>query len=250
MPELLTQTLAAVPKLEDIKRALFIEPHPDDNEIGAGGTIAWLRAHNADVYALTITDDRLDCDRAQFKDNLSLRQRESLAAAECLGMKHTGFLGFSDKTDASAEEIAAKIVPIIRAIQPDAVFSVDPTLPNECHRDHIKVGWAVRYAVMDAICDFYPRLPDNTRHPDTWQISVLGPYFTAEPNTLPDIGPFWKSKLDAMNCHGSQMNPSLLLALDAQSRWFGEKAGTERSEALKLYSFLQLHCFNLPVFPT
>ena len=250
MPELLTQTLAAVPKLEDIKRALFIEPHPDDNEIGAGGTIAWLRAHNADVYALTITDDRLDCDRAQFKDNLSLRQRESLAAAECLGMKHAGFLGFSDKTDASAEEIAAKIVPIIRAIQPDAVFSVDPTLPNECHRDHIKVGWAVRYAVMDAICDFYPRLSDNTRHPDTWQISVLGQYFTAEPNTLPDIGPFWKSKLDAMNCHGSQMNPSLLLALDAQSRWFGEKAGTERSEALKLYSFLQLHCFNLPVFPT
>ena len=250
MPELLTQTLAAVPKLEDIKRALFIEPHPDDNEIGAGGTIAWLRAHNADVYALTITDDRLDCDRAQFKDNLSLRQRESLAAAECLGMKHAGFLGFSDKTDASAEEIAAKIVPIIRAIQPDAVFSVDPTLPNECHRDHIKVGWAVRYAVMYAICDFYPRLPDNTRHPDTWQISVLGQYFTAEPNTLPDIGPFWKSKLDAMNCHGSQMNPSLLLALDAQSRWFGEKAGTERSEALKLYSFLQLHCFNLPVFPT
>ena len=250
MPELLTQTLAAVPKLEDIKRALFIEPHPDDNEIGAGGTIAWLCAHNADVYALTITDDRLDCDRAQSRNNLSLRQRESLAAAECLGMKHAGFLGFSDKTDASAEEIAAKIVPIIRAIQPDAVFSVDPTLPNECHRDHIKVGWAVRYAVMDAICDFYPRLPDNTRHPDTWQISVLGQYFTAEPNTLPDIGPFWKSKLDAMNCHGSQMNPSLLLALDAQSRWFGEKAGTERSEALKLYSFLQLHCFNLPVFPT
>ena len=249
MIERLAQTLAAVPKLEDIKRALFIQPHPDDNEIGAGGTIAWLRAHGAEVYALTVTDDRLDCDRTLFENNLSLRQRETLAAAECLGVQHAGFLGFSDKAEASAEEIAAKIVPIIRALRPDAVFSVDPTLTNECHRDHIKVGWAVRYAVMDAVCDFYPRLPDNARHPDTWQVSVLGQYFTAEPNTLLDIGPFWDDKLQAMNCHRSQMDPSLLLALDAQSRWFGQKAGTERAEALKLYSFLQLHCFNLPVSP-
>ena len=30
----------AYPKLEDIQSALFIQPHPDDNEIGAGGR--WL----------------------------------------------------------------------------------------------------------------------------------------------------------------------------------------------------------------
>ena len=28
----------AYPKLEDIQSALFIQPHPDDNEIGAGGS--------------------------------------------------------------------------------------------------------------------------------------------------------------------------------------------------------------------
>ena len=28
------------PKMDDIKTALFIQPHPDDNEIGAGGTMA------------------------------------------------------------------------------------------------------------------------------------------------------------------------------------------------------------------
>ena len=32
----------AYPKLEDIQSALFIQPHPDDNEIGAGGTMAYL----------------------------------------------------------------------------------------------------------------------------------------------------------------------------------------------------------------
>lgn len=247
MIELLAEKLAAAPKLGGIRRALFIQPHPDDNEIGAGGTMAWLLAHGAEVHALTVTDDRLDCDAAQLENGMTPRQRETLAAAECLGVRHIGFLGFADKTDATAEEIAAKLVPVIRTLRPDAVFSVDPTLTNECHRDHIKIGWAVRYAVMDAVCDFYPRLADNARHADAWQVSVLGQYFTAEPNTLPDIGAFWEKKMQAVKCHRSQVNRELLLALDAQSRWFGEKAGVKRAEALKLYSFLQLHCFNLPI---
>ena len=33
----LTARLLSPPRLEDIASALFIQPHPDDNEIGAGG---------------------------------------------------------------------------------------------------------------------------------------------------------------------------------------------------------------------
>lgn len=249
MMERLAVELAAVPKLETVRRALFIQPHPDDNEIGAGGTMAYLLSRGAEVFGLTVTDDRLDCPPDQYRDGLSLRQREALDAMARLGVQSAGFLGFADKTDATAEQIAEKIVPVIRRLRPDAVFSVDPTLTSECHRDHIKTGWAVRYAVMDAVCDFCPRLPDNARHTDPWQIGILGQYFTAEPNAYADIGAFWDAKLDAVKRHRSQVEPTLLLALDAQSRWFGQKVGVKRAEALKLYSFLQLHCFNLPVEP-
>ena len=34
--------LCAPPQLKNAKRVLFVQPHPDDNHIGAGGTMAWL----------------------------------------------------------------------------------------------------------------------------------------------------------------------------------------------------------------
>lgn len=242
----LTELLCAAPSLEGLRSALFIQPHPDDNEIGAGGLMASLIASGAEVWELTVTDDRLDCAEADFRDGLSLRQREAAAAMEELGVRSAGFLGFADKTDASAEEIAAAIVPVIRKLRPEAVFSVDPLLPCECHRDHIKVGWAARYAVMDAVCDFCPRLPGGARHADVWQTEILGAYFTAEPNYIADVGAFWDAKLRAVGRHASQTSEELLTALDLQSRYFGAKAGCGRGEAFRLYSFLQLHCFNLP----
>lgn len=243
----LIKKLTAPPKLDGIKKALFIQPHPDDNEIGAGGVMAYLVSKGAEVWELTVTDDRLDCGADGFKGGLTVRQREALAAMKTLGVQNAGFLGFADKAEASVTEISDKILPVIRRLRPDAVFSVDPTLPNECHRDHIRVGWAVRYAVMDAECDFYPRLPGNGRHGDVWKTPILGQYFTASPNVIADIGAHWKLKCGAIRCHKSQVSAPLMAALDIQSRYFGEQGGCKRGEALRLLNTLELHCFNLPV---
>ena len=38
----MVEKICEPPKLSSIKKALFIQPHPDDNQIGAGGTIAML----------------------------------------------------------------------------------------------------------------------------------------------------------------------------------------------------------------
>ncbi|QIK69236.1 hypothetical protein G7062_02555 [Erysipelothrix sp. HDW6C] len=43
------------PKFDDITSALFIQPHPDDNEIGAGGMMAKLVDKGIPVYSLTVT---------------------------------------------------------------------------------------------------------------------------------------------------------------------------------------------------
>ena len=247
MDEFMLKAILAPPSLEGIKSVLFIQPHPDDNEIGAGGLMAKLAVGGAKVYGLTVTDDREEC--PPDADGLTVRQREAISAMEALGVKNAGFLGFADKTDATEEQISAAIVPVIRRLRPNAVFSVDPNLPNECHRDHIKIGRAVRYAVMDAVCDFYPRLPGGARHGDVWQVDILGQYFTAEPNAVIATDEFWKDKLAAVRCHGSQCSPELLTALELQARWFGSRANCTYAEAFKLFSFLQLHCFNLPVIP-
>ena len=52
------ELLCAPPDLSKAKRVLFVQPHPDDNQIGAGGTMAWLISLGVEVYELTVTDDR------------------------------------------------------------------------------------------------------------------------------------------------------------------------------------------------
>jgi len=233
--------------LESIRRALFIQPHPDDNEIGAGGTMAYLKSLGAEVYALTVTDDRFSSDMLSGAPLIAMRKKEALAAMEVLGVKSAGFLGFSDKTPASIEEIAAAILPVIRELKPDAVFSVDPGLRDECHSDHVKVGIAVKYCVMDSNIKHYPEKPDSAPHADAWEVPILGQYYTDRPNTTVDIEAFREKKYEAVQCHASQCSPELLMALDFQSGILAEGTGFEHVEKLRLLSSLHLHCFVLPV---
>lgn len=241
--------LCSPPDLSKAKKVLFVQPHPDDNQIGAGGTIAWLRSLGVEVYELTVTDDRYADPAYIGKENdvLTVRQKEALAAQQYLGMKNAGFLGFADKNDASEREISLKIVEVIREIQPDYVLTADPSLINECHSDHIKVGNAVKYAVMDAECNFYPDFIDGKLRDDAWKVKGVGFYYTDKPNTLIDITDFEETKMKAVKCHESQCEPGLLAAVMLQQQIFAEGTPFKAAEPLRLLSGLQIHCFNLPV---
>ncbi len=241
--------LCSPPDLSKAKRVLFVQPHPDDNQIGAGGTIAWLRSLGVEVYELTVTDDRYAVPEYIGKENdiQTLRQSEALAAQKCLGMKNAGFLGFADKNDNSVREISLKIVEVIRKVKPDYVLTVDPQLETECHSDHIKVGEAVKFAAMDALCDFYPEFDDGKLRTDAWRVKGVGFYYTDKPNTLVDITEFEELKMKSIKCHKSQAEPTLLAAIMLQNKMFAEGTEFEAAEPLRLLTSLQMHCFNLPV---
>ncbi len=235
------EQLTAVPKLENIKVALFVQPHPDDNEIGAGGTMAYLKSMGVEVYALTVTDDH----RVDGATTPTLRQKEALAAMEYLGVKNAGFLGFANKTDASAREIADEILKVVRELRPDALFSVDPDLENECHSDHLKVGLAVRYCFLDCGCEFYPYDDQIKAQKQAYGIKILGQYYTDKANTFVDISDYEELKYGAVACHTSQCSPELLHLLKTQSRYFANGTDCTAIERIKLVSLLQSHCFNI-----
>lgn len=241
--------LCAPPDITKAKRVLFVQPHPDDNQIGAGGTIAYLRTLGVEVYELTVTDDRYAEPEYIGKENdvQTIRQKEALAAQQKLGMKNAGFLGFADKTDASEREISLKIVEVIRKIKPDYVITADPNLASECHSDHIKIGNAVKFAAMDALCNFYPDFVDGKLRDDAWRVKGVGFYYTDKPNTLIDITDFEDIKMESIKCHVSQAEPALLAAIMLQQKLFAEGTDFKSAEPLRMLSALQMHCFNLPV---
>jgi len=240
------EKLCEPPKIKNIKRALFIQPHPDDNQIAAGGTIAMLIDQGVEVYELTVLDDRF-LDLTYKGEGLTVRQKEALAAQKCLGMKSAGFLGFGDRTEASVREISKAIVPVIRQIKPDAVFTADPNLENECHEDHIKVANAVKNAVMDASFPFYPEYIDNELRKDIWMVDTLGFYYTDKPNTIVDISDYEQKKLDSMRCHVSQVKADLEAVIVMLDQQLAADTEYKAAEVFRIISKFHMHCFNLPV---
>ncbi|MCL2512322.1 MAG: PIG-L family deacetylase [Oscillospiraceae bacterium] len=252
----LLDKLGRAPSLDNIQRALFVQPHPDDNQVAAAGLISKLVAEGKEVYELTVCDDR-EVDIGYTGEGLTTRQKEVLAAEECLGLKHAGFLGFADKTRASADDISVKIVEVIRKIKPDAVFTADPSLYTECHSDHIKTGEAVKYAVMDAECAFYPSLINGQLRDDAWKVDMIGFYYTDRANTFVDVTEFFEKKIESVKCHVSQQAPGFLFAIgaldQAAAAAFREKydgpGECEYAEGYRVMSNLHMHCFNHDVLP-
>lgn len=242
--------LCSPPDLSKAKRVLFVQPHPDDNQIGAGGTMAWLVSIGVEVWELTVTDDRYAVPEYIGKENEveTIRQKEAKAAQEFLGVKNAGFLGFADKTRATADEISQAILPVIRKIKPDFVLTVDPLLATETHSDHIKVGNAVKFACQDSQCNFYPEFKNgNELRDDAWKVNGIGFYYTDKPNTLVDISDFEEIKMDSIAKHVSQADPALTIGIRLQQQVFAKGTPFKAAEPLRLISNLQSHCFNLPV---
>ena len=78
---------APFPKIESFQSYLFIGPHPDDIEIGAGATAAKLASMGKKITFLILTDGRYgdgSSDGVKGDDLAELRKQESIRAAECL----------------------------------------------------------------------------------------------------------------------------------------------------------------------
>jgi LmbE family N-acetylglucosaminyl deacetylase len=45
-------------RIESLKRVMCIQPHPDDADVGIGGTVAELSKLGSEVTYVTMTDDR------------------------------------------------------------------------------------------------------------------------------------------------------------------------------------------------
>ena len=91
---------APLPDLESFDRYLFIGPHPDDIEVGAGATAAKLAAAGKTVCFLVCLDGRFGLENAPAgtgPDELALlRTEEARHSARVLGVDDLRFLGLSD----------------------------------------------------------------------------------------------------------------------------------------------------------
>lgn len=239
--------LLRLPSLFDCKRILCVQPHPDDMDIGWGGTVAALAAHGVEVIYLSVTDDAAglvgDEAKLPYPQRVAMRRREQEVAAETLGVSETLWLEYPDAGDWRIQDARNAIVDVIRRLSPDAVATVDPWLPYEAHRDHSKCGLAASEAI---ILSTFPAIGTHSV-PRDLKVEAAIYVFTSRPNTSVETTEFRGLKLEAIAAHRSQFESDSLEQLfaidEARSRDLGSQTGAEYAEACKVLDPLALHIF-------
>ncbi|MGB9809453.1 MAG: PIG-L deacetylase family protein [Caldanaerobacter sp.] len=238
-----------VPNLEECKKLLCIQPHPDDTDVGAGATIAKLIEEGCKVYYLTVLDGRFGIDDTNVtpEELVEIRIEEQKKAAQVLGVEKTIFLGYRDIFTGNLIEIRDKLVEIIRDIKPEMVMTVDPWLPYEAHPDHRNIGMIAVEASLFAKMPYYPYEKNHYFLPP-WELKAIVFYHTSNPNTFIEISEdHMKKKIEAIAAHESQFPEKVLKLYSAffyeQAKHLGKSKELGMVEAFKVLSLRHLHCF-------
>lgn len=221
-----------------MKNIIVISAHPDDETLGAGGTILKHIANGDKVYWLIVTNV---FESEGFSiEKVSSRQEEIKKVAELLGISKTYCLDYPTMTLSSSSLL--KMVPEISSVfmeaKPEIIYVVNR---SDVHSDHRVIFNAVmactksfRYPFIKQIMmyecisetEFAPALPEK--------IFI--------PNYFVDITKYLNSKLEVMKVFESELEehpfPRSLDNITALAHFRGASAGVKYAEAFQLLKFI------------
>lgn len=235
-----------LPKIESFNKFLFIGPHPDDIEIGAGATATKLAKMGKQIKYVIVTDGGVGAmdDKITEDELKKTRKQESINAANKIGVTDIEFLEFHDGNLYDIKDIEKAISKIIVEYKPDCVFTPDPNVPTEMHPDHLNVGRATTNAVMFTA---YKIAMERIGINDTHNISALSLYYTDKPNSYVKVKKYLKLRMEAVRCHKSQFDDNGFKMLNTYFNLrytrFGFRKFQQKSEGFKVLGPTHWHCF-------
>ena len=116
--------------------------HPDDIEIGMGGTVAKLTGMGYDVRLVIATLPNF-----VKTDTKEERKQESIMSAKVMGCKTPEFLDLSPEEIAFNRKFVTQISKIIQELNPEAIFT---QWIGDTHQDHQSLTRAVVAAARDS----------------------------------------------------------------------------------------------------
>ncbi len=138
-------TLAGLPPWQPpLVATVVVAPHPDDETLGAGGLIAWLRRRGIEVAVVAVTDG----ENCYAGEHLGMvREQEQERALACLGVAseniHRLHLPDSDVSNYEPE-----LVHALQTLVPEGSHMVAPWR-QDFHPDHEACGRAAQQVAAD-----------------------------------------------------------------------------------------------------
>ena len=204
---------------------LAVYAHPDDADVGCGGTLARWAKGGTVVHLIVCTDGGKGTTelRVQPKKLAAERASELEASSALIGLTSVDNLGFRDGELTDSDEFRRTLVARVRELRPDVVCGHDPTAiffgqDYFNHRDHRILGLTLLDAVAPAAA--LPHYFPDAGPPH--QVATVLLSGTLEPDDWVDVSDTIETKAAAVECHRSQFA--------GQNGWAGEAVRRRAAE--------------------
>jgi LmbE family N-acetylglucosaminyl deacetylase len=218
----------------NVRTALVVAAHADDEALGCGGTIARLAAQGADVHLLFLADGVSSRPGAD-EDAAAVARRRAMGdrAASVLGAAPPVYLDLPDNRMDGIDllDVISGIEQHAAALQPDVVLT---SFAGDLNVDHRTCAQAVATAFrptpgqpVRAVLSF--EIASSTE----WAFGVTGGLFA--PTCFVDIEAYLPQKLAALEAYAEEMrrfpHPRSAEAVTALARLRGSTVGVAAAEA-------------------
>ena len=177
---------------------LAIGAHPDDVELGCGGTIAKLLSDGKTVAVVDLTQGEL----GTRGTNLT-RAEEAAEACKILGISHRENLKMKDGFLNNSEEYQMEIVKMIRKFQPEIILA---NAIDDRHPDHAKGAKLVSDACfLSGLVKIETSL--HGKNQKAWRPKQVFHYIqwkNIKPDFVVDISDFMDKKIEACLAYKTQ----------------------------------------------
>lgn len=225
--------------------------HPDDLELGCGGTILAAIAEGKKVAVVDLTRGELGT-----RGTADIRTQEALNAAKILGIEHRENLDMRDGFFQNDEENIRKVIVAIRKYQPTVVLC---SAPEDRHPDH---GRSSKLIVDAAFLSGLRRIETeyNGGPQEKWRPANVFHYIQdryLKPDFVFDISAQFEQKMRAVLCYTTQFNttdssepstyisnPDFLDVIKARALMFGKRIGVTFAEGYITQKMIGISSFD------
>jgi len=217
--------------------ALVIAPHPDDAELGMGGTILKMIEDGLRVGILDLTDGE-----PTPHGSREIRARETAAASAALGITWRENLGLPNRSLQHDLEARAKVATVIRRTTPRWLFA---PYWVDAHPDHVAATELIEAARFWAKLS-KTDMAGTPHHPERvfyyWCVHLR---ILAQPTFVVDISKHWDRKRASIECYHSQFiegrpteSPTFVDRLRDQAAYWGWSINTQYGEPFMMREVL------------
>lgn len=172
--------------------------HPDDVEIGAGGTVISCVQKGLKVAVVDLTQGQLGS-----RGSAELRLVEAQNSAQIMGLAARENLGMQDGFFEVDKEHLLQVIEMVRKYRPEIVLC---NAPSDRHPDHGRAS-----ALVERACFLSGLVKIQTSHhgeqQQAWRPKVVYKYiqdYYLQPDFVYDITGLWEKKIEALKCFSSQ----------------------------------------------